>query len=194
MKRNILVLVLVLVASGVLGAGIYVTRLVTPPPMPQTIDDALAVIKSPRFTRLPVDRKLSYAERFRQLVRDLDEQQRRQLWEQFRQDEALRQAQRDLMQQMMIERARQFAMAGEAQRQQILDQFIGRMQAGRGRWGGRGDRERTPEEQQRRDQWRDRMMTSMQERAATGNPQHDAYVGEFFKAMRSRRAELGSNR
>jgi hypothetical protein len=67
--------------------------------------------------------------------------------------------------------------------------------SGSGGAGGGGDTQRTPEQeaerQARRERERVEGMKWMQKQVERGNPQKQAYVGEFIKAMRARRIARG---
>ena len=192
-KKYWIVSVLCVVAVMVLSGGIYLTWLLTPPPMPESMDDVKALLTSARFQRLPDDRKLAYVSRINEMMEGMDDQRRGALWGEMRDDPALREAAREVRWQFMIARARDFAMADEATRNAMLDRLIAMMEA-RGGWGrnrDRGQEESTPEQQAKREQRRERMLDRMGQNAQTGNPQHTAYIGEFFKALNNRRTELG---
>lgn len=194
LKTKILAGVLALIACGVLSGGLYYWWLITPPPMPTTVDEAAQLITDPRFKRLSDDRKLAYISHMRKLVDALDEQQRRAMRDQYRNDQEVRDAMRDIGETVMVDMAREFVKAPPLQKQIVLDTLIGRMEqekaAGHGPWG-KPDQPLTEEQQQRREQARQEMIKQMEQRAATGNPQHAAYVGQFIKSFMKRRDQLG---
>ena len=190
MKKKILTGLLVVVACGVLSSGLYYWWLITPPPMPQTIDSAAALLKSERFQRLSDDRKLAYLSHIRSLYEMLNAEDRNRLGETYKDDNALRDAMRQVGEQFVVDRAREFALANPAQRQVLLDSFIGMMERRRAERAPR-DEPLTEQEQQRRDERRDKMFDRMNNRSAKGNPQHQSYIGEFFKAVQYRRNEIG---
>jgi hypothetical protein len=166
--------------SGVIGVGVYLTWLRTPPPMPQTLDEAAAVFASPRYRRLPDTRRAAYVIHVRQLVDALPAAERSRVWEQWGSEPGLRDATRRARQDMMVVQARQFAAADAKTRTAMVDAFLAMRRGG----GPPTDPE---EREQRRADARQRMMQYTQ----YGDPQNQAYVQEFWKAVRQRRQELG---
>lgn len=190
-KKIIGTSLLSVVAAAVLAGGLYVVWLRIPPAMPQNLDEAAAVLASARFQRLTADRKLAYAERMRELAMEADEAQRQAFWDQARGNEELRQEMRDLMREQLIQTARRYALATEAERDQMLFEMMAQFQQMRGQWrSNRDDQSReelTDEErEQRRAERRDRMVNAMEETAATGNPQDQQLVVEMFQSIRQR--------
>jgi len=51
--------------------------------------------------------------------------------------------------------------------------------------------EDTPERKAKREQRQREFMTRFQKQMEQGNPQHQAYAGEFFKAIMERRKQMG---
>ena len=205
-KKKVLVSLLALIAMGVLAGGVYATWLMTPPGMPTTPEEAAALIKSPRFQRLSAERKADYMERMRELMEGMTDDQRQALFEQYRGDREFFEARREVMTEMMNQRAREFAVADPATRLAILDETLQRLESARGfgrprgREGGdrreRGERPEMTEEQraemqQRREERMAQRVNEMQERAATGNPQDAALRTEFRNALRARAQQLG---
>ncbi len=189
-KKRIGAGVLAVVAAGVLSGGIYVWWLFTPPPMPQTVDEARAVLTSSRFANLSSDRQADYARRIRELLVDLDDEQRQAFFDQVRADEELRKTLRDVQRQMIIDRAKRYALADELEKQLILDELMAEFMQMRSMWARRRAEDRQPmtEEQraERREQRRNEMIERMGESAATGNPQHGPLVGQMMRDLRDR--------
>ncbi len=182
-KRNLLVGGLAVVALLVLAGGIYYAWLITPPDLPTSAAEGMAVMGSARFKRMPEYRQEEYATRMRELVRELPTDQRQQFFEQMHDDEAARQSMREMMRRMMEKRMQQFSEADEAERRRMLDQIIDRQESRSGREGanrsGRGGRDPA------------RMREHIQNHIETGNPQHAGLMMEFRKALRDRRAQRG---
>lgn len=195
---------LAVVAAAVLTTGIYMVWLRIPPAMPENLDDAALVLSSSRFQRLPADRKLAYAERMRELAMDADEAERRAFWDQARGNEELRQEMRDIMREQLIQRARQYALATEAERDQMIFQMMADFQQMRGQWrqNRENQNEQSPREEmtekeraERRAERRERMVDSMEHTAATGNPQDQQLVVEMFQSIRQKFGGMrGGNR
>jgi len=190
-KKWILTSVLVLLACGVLSGGIYYWWLITPPPMPQTPDEAAALITSKRFKRLSDDRKMAYVSRIREMTWSIDGAERRRLREQYGDDPEVRAAMRDLGEKFVIDMARSYAEAPPAQKQVMLDMVIGLMEQDRARRAAKGDKPPTDEQLAKREEQRNEIVNHLADRAATGNPQHGAYVGGFLKGLQARRQQLG---
>lgn len=182
-RRAMVGLTLTLVAAGAVGAGAYVTWLRTPPAMPDTVQEAMAVFASPRYTRLPEERRTAYIEHVRRLVERLPEGERRSMWRRLHDEPTTRDAADRAMQDMMVAQARAFATADETARVAMLDAFLARREL-RATTGEDGP---SP---QRRDEARRRMQHYVQ----YGDPQNQAYMQEFWKALRERRHELGLTR
>jgi hypothetical protein len=183
-KRWLRVSVLGAVAAAVLGVGVYLTWLWTAPPIPKTMDEAIALLASPRYARLNEQRRRPYIDQMRKLGQDLSAEERRALRDRMKDDETLRRSGRELGAEWMLERAREFAKADDFQRRQMLDRIIGmqEMAAGRGRRAGGPPRD--PTARAEHDAW-------MHDKIEQGDPQRQAYVGELWKALRQRRAEMG---
>ncbi|WP_428389726.1 hypothetical protein [Mucisphaera sp.] len=168
-------------------AGIYVYRAMQPLPMPETAEDVIAVLSDTRFKDLPDDRRAAYTQRMWEITQSLDRDQRRGLFEAMRENDVARDNSRMAREQMMVGMARQFAMADEAEREQILagvEAMFEGMRRPRGEGPSRGDRpegggDRSSRQEERRNRFN--------ERAATGNPQDSAMIREFFVALRERR-------
>ncbi len=196
MPRRVAVGLLVVVAATVLAGGVYWAWLTTPPNLPQTVEQGLNTIGGARFERLPADRKSEYIQHTATLMRQMDDDQRRELFDRFRTEDKTRDAMRAIREDESIRRLRELANADPTERQRLLDQmkaerdqrrqeFRRRMaereaQAGLSAEGG-GDRR-----EGERGGWRD--MTPEQRRARiqqhieTGNPQNRALRHELREA------------
>ena len=184
-KKSILAAVLAVLAVGTLVFGGYYLWLTTPPPMPVNMEEGFDVLKSARYARLPDDRKLAYVEKMWRMREQMTPEDRRAMRERFESEPELGTAVRSAVEEMMVQRAREFAKADPKARQAMLDGFIQMEQMMRRNREGGSDRPRS--NGGNREEWRRRF----EERIETGDPQKQAYVGEFFKAMRLRRQELG---
>lgn len=203
MPRNILIGGLVLLAVGALGLGIYYAWLITPPALPTTAAEGLATLASARYERLPDYRKQEYATRTRELIEQMPEEQRHEMFQQMRGNQDARHSMREVFRQAMEERLRKMATADDAERDKLLDEMIDRMQehlqaranrprperpTGQAQDGnqrpGEGDRRGGDD---RRGNFRDRMQHHIEE----GNPQHHAIRREMHQAIRERMEERG---
>lgn len=203
-SRNILTACLAVTFGGtVLAAGTYLWWRATPPPIPTTLDESVETLASSRYLRLTEDQKQPYLEQMHRLSESLSMEQRREIWQKAGEDPEKQKAMREAGGDMMMLRAKEFATADEAKRIQILDQTIVMMEMGqRMRPGGsgadRGNRDDSQLSEEDRTKQREQRMAerrrSMQQRIERGNPQRQAYVSEFFKALQKRRDELGLSR
>ncbi len=185
-----------IVAIMVLMGGATLAWLLTPPAMPGDATAALKVLTSPRFTRLDDIRKQRYHDRIGELFRDMDADARLAFREQMRTDSELREQLRNMMRDRMRDQARRFADGSPEERVAMLDEMIDR----RGQWGGdRGagpprDQAGPPRDQQESREPRE-PRGDPRERAADrfeqGNPQDQALMGEFFRALRARSQQRG---
>ncbi|MCE9590594.1 MAG: hypothetical protein K8S99_08740 [Planctomycetes bacterium] len=204
-KRIIVGSLAVIIGLTVLCGGVYAWWLRTPPPMPTTIDESIALLKSPRFNRLTDDQKEPYVEQSMKLRESLSEEDRRSLMEKFRGDPELRRAAGEAGMNEMALRAREFALADPTKKVQILDQAIAMMEMFRrggpttrpdgGAGGGPGGGDRPPMSDADRAKWQqerqNQFQSRRQQRIEHGNPQKQAYMAEFMKALRARRQQLG---
>lgn len=170
-KRVLLATGLASLATVVLGGGLFLAWYLTPPAMPTTAEEAMAVAKSPRFARLSDEDKRPYYDVFREQF-GLNPELRR-VW---REDPDLRDASRDMFREMMNQRLDAFILADSLEEQQAA--FGENPWGRRPRGEGRGDRPR-PDASAMRDRVSDRL--------ANGNPQHGAAMGEMIRQRRDAR-------
>ncbi|MEM1211808.1 MAG: hypothetical protein AAGI68_05850 [Planctomycetota bacterium] len=193
-KRMLAGTLIALAITSLAGAGYYFWY-VSPPAMPDTIEEARVVMTSARYDRLPDERKRAYQERFVQLVRELPEEQRQAVREQMREDPAFRDAAGEARRAEMIARIREWWEAPADQRDAIMDRHLAEQEQRGGRRGGppgegrpqRPDDTRTEEQREadratRRNALRDRI----EDQFSNGNPQEQAMMGEYFRSRRER--------
>jgi len=182
------------VAVLVLAGGLMLMRAGTPPKLPQTVDQAVAVINSSRYRNLDGDRKRQYAEAASELMRDLPEDQRHEL---FR-DEDARRAMRTAFMERMDDMARRLA------RGESLQELMGDMPFGpRGRrpGGGPGGRARGPDANRDGDREggpdgggpnrAERFAGRIGGMVQSGNAQRNALRMEMMQRMRAERESQG---
>ena len=131
LKKKLLVGILALIAIAVLTGGIYMTWLLSPPPPPQTMAESVVLLKSPRFKRLPGERKTEYMQHISELRKQMDPAQRQVFREQHRDDHEYFQARREVWTEMIHQHVRKFAQADPAQRTVILDGILQRIEGAR---------------------------------------------------------------
>ncbi len=169
----------VVVSAGAIAGGLWLRASQAPLAMPVSVDEALAGIESDAYAKADPQRRRQYATEAAKLMRDLSEEERRELWEQARDDEALREAFRKMMQDRWDEMIRERARGGEMERPD---------------WGRRGgDRQRpdpdemTDEQRERMEQMRERMRERIAEQLRetwdSGDAQSSGLRQEFFKNM-----------
>ncbi len=188
LKRNILVAAIVLAGSGAVIGGAYYAWLITPPAMPQTAEQGIAMLGSARFDRMPDYRQDEYAARVRELIHQMPDDQRRDLFRQMHGNEDARDSMRQMMRRQMQQHVRELAEADEAERDVMLDQIIDQQEQRASqprpqRPPGAGDRRGGGD----RGNFRDRMQRRIEE----GNPQGHAIRREIRDAIRDRRDERG---
>jgi len=185
-----------LMALGVctLAGGAYATWLMIPPPLPQTPQQALRTIGTGRYERMPDYRKAEYLDQARRLLDEVPPEQRRELFQQARTDENVRQALGRVRQHERVQRALTFANANPDERVQLLDDAIDRMEERRARMranrpdASRRDRSGSEGREDRRSRGRERFLARFEH----GNPQINSLIGEYHRAMRQRRQERKS--
>ena len=175
--------VLVLIVGG--GAAWYFT----PPAMPNSLDEAQALVSSARFQRLSKEDKRPYMDVIREQFGSLDHNERQKMMEE---DEAMRDAMRDARGAQMEEMAKRWLVMTPEERA-----TMGSM------WGNRGGGERRerlerPEGEQRpeptdaeRAERADRARTSIGDRFANGDAQANQAIGEWFRERRRQREAGG---
>ena len=192
LRKKMLVGMLVVLAGASVAGGSYYAWLINPPPMPDSPQAALATIGSKRYQRMPEYRQREYLAQAQKLFDQLPPQERMAMWEQVRADPQMRQAMRQVHQQMMVQRALEFARAEPQQRTQMLDEQIDRWEKMRATWSRR-NRDSNADRPRRRHHGQE-FQKRMMERFEHGNPQINSLIGEYFRAMRQRRQERGLTR
>jgi len=179
--KKLAVLITVAVVA-LIGGGLYAWYLV-PPPMPTTVEEATALLKSDRFQRLSDHEKRDYHDRIAELFGPLDRDQRRQLMR----DNDLRDARRDMFRRMMVQRARAFALADEAKREAMIAEDLARFEAMRGQRPKRPEQGERPErsEEQRAERGRERR-DRIEDWVNNGNGQDWALIREYWQHIRQR--------
>ena len=131
-RRRVVFMVVGVFTGAALGVtSVRMATRPTAPGLPTSAQEAITVMASDRYDLLDAERKRQYLDETRRLMRALSEEERRALIE----DGALRDAMRETRQDMMDERAREFARTGE------MPEF-----SRRGEGGGDGFRQRMREQ------------------------------------------------
>ncbi|MEL7474104.1 MAG: hypothetical protein AAGK04_12370 [Planctomycetota bacterium] len=183
-----------------LAAGVWFFLDRQPPALPKTAQEAMAVMTSAKFERLPDERRRQYAAEARRLIGDLPEEERRA----FRQDDESRDAMRAMFREMMDDAVLRYARGED-----LEGMFPGRG-PGRGRPGGGGGDARSRDGTNGRDGGRggeggrrpggreggrggdpDARQARMRERLSNyfneGNAQMGSLRGEMFKRRAAER-------
>lgn len=186
----------VLASAVLLGTGIGAAWYFTPPAMPTTIDEARAMVNSPRFERLSKQQKQPYYDVIREQYGSLDRDARRAMRDE---DEKLRETMREArtiqMREMMVEAAR-----GDGEMQMPFgpprgdrprgDQPGPGGPPGGGDGGGGGDQPRAerpePTDEQRAER-AERMRDHISDRMANGDAQLNQLMREMFSQRREQR-------
>jgi len=195
-RRRTWIIVIPLAVASVAG-GTYLTWLWTPPPLPETVEDAIAVVASKRYQRLPEYRQREYLSHLKNLMEAMDPTARSAALDKTRDDPVVRKAMGSMRRHEMMERVTAYAHATPEARIVLLDTMIDRMEKRRAGWqhrregqrpgpSNRSDRTET-ERTSRRARAQNRIKTHIEQ----GNPQHMALIGEFFRALRARREQRG---
>lgn len=104
-RKTVAVVALVVMSVGTVSYGAYYAWSNRPPALPTTADQAIALISSNKLDTLPIDRQEQYLEAASDLLKDLPEEQRREL---FRNDKN-RDALERIREQQFDDMARKFA-------------------------------------------------------------------------------------
>jgi len=134
-KKMIKAMGLSSIAVLVLAAGGLLAWYFTPPDLPTTMDEAIAVANSPRYKRLSDKQKQPYLDVIREQFGSLDRGQRRAM---LGDDQDARDMARDAMRAMMMKRMKAFGAATYEQRQAMLAQMPQRPRGAEGRGGHEG--------------------------------------------------------
>jgi len=187
LKNKWFVTALCVVGASVLTGGGYYGWVSRPVGMPQSPEEAVAMINSSRFNHLPDYRQEEYLERTRRLIRDADlsREDRRGLYRAIGDNEQAREAMGRLFQQQFMERTVALAnMTPEEREAAMQEQWEQRRQ----NRPERRDREDRPEPtDQERQERRDRMKNHIQDRMQNGNPQTGGIMGEYWRHRREHR-------
>lgn len=197
LKDHPKVLGLVVVAAIVLSLGLGYTYWPTgQPTMPETMEDVPVLLQSRAYANLTPAQRRPYVQRVSELMRSSDREQRRAVMENSEQS---RDAMRDLRRQMMLDRAKQFALADAATRQQMIIEDRARMEQMGGRRGpggggpggdrsggeGAGDRGDRPEPTEaEKEERREKHESRIEEWVNEGNGQEWALVREYMQQVR----------
>lgn len=176
-KKAIVGAAAALFAVGAVSSGVWWAMSNRVPRLPRTADEAITIIASSQFDRLEEERQRQYSDEAGRLLRELSAEERRALFE----DEANREALRKIREDRFDEMIRRFARGEEM---------------ARGPWR-RGERPPfnpenvSPEDRDRfREEMRERMKEQLMSAAKTGNAQSNGLRSE----MRKRFAQQGGRR
>ncbi|MCC7409421.1 MAG: hypothetical protein IT442_15260 [Phycisphaeraceae bacterium] len=179
-----------------LTAGSVWAWWLSPPAMPDDMNQAVDVLASGRYQRLDKDARQRYLDRAAELFINASPEDRQGLRQKFQDHPELRRVMREVGQEMMDNQVERFIAASPQERQQILDDVIDRQQAFMRRPGD-GPRTRPSTRPSGGPQggppgWggssSDRRQRAA-DRQEKGNPQQQALRREFFEAMRQRQQE-----
>lgn len=184
-KKSIVGGVVAFFAVGAVSAGVWWTMSNRPPRLPRTADEAITILASSQFDRLDEERQRQYAAEAGRLLRELSPEDRRAMFE----DEANREALRKIREDRFDELVRRFARGEE------MDRGPWR----RGERPPRPEGERppfnpeniSPEDRERfREMMRERINEQIMTAAQSGNAQSSGLRAEMMK----RRAQSGGQR
>jgi len=160
-------------AAVAIAGGLLLSAASASVSLPKTPEEAAATLASGKLSDLDADRRAAWLAEARRLLRELDEAQRRALFE----DENARRAIGDLMRDRMDERARAFARGEEIEWGPPGGFRPQDREAMRERFENMTDEER----QAMRDEMRQRMEESTREQVESGNAQSGGLQQEMFK-------------
>lgn len=191
MRKKVGIAALVAVAVLVLIGGVSAWWQMQPPAMPDDIDEALAVLQSSRYQRLPESRRQPYLERSRELFEGLDAEERRRVGERVRNDAELKRAVDEAMMDQMYARAREFVLASAEDRRRAVDTIIWMQELQRQRAANRGAAASDPEAEARRERRRAEAVSQIGRHLEQGNAHKQGHFMDMMKAISDRRRERG---
>jgi len=174
-----------LVAAGAIGGGAWAYLRGRPPALPRTMNEALAVMESGRLDRLDPQRRAQYTAEARRILWSISDEDRRAL---FR-DEANREALRALREQSFDDMAYRIARGdqidwsefGPRERPQLSEEDRKRMEEMRQRVENMTPEEREKEMARRMEEMRAEMTKRTKEQLSSGNSQSGALRGEMMQ-------------
>lgn len=171
------------VAAGAVAGGAWAYMHNQTPSLPRTMNEAIAVMGSDKLDRMDPQRRAQYTEEARRMLWALTPEERRKLFE----DEANREALRAIREQTFDDMAYRMARGEQIdwsefgpRRNEMTDEQRQRMQEMRERWENMTPEEREEEMAKRREQMRQEMVDRMNEQFSAGNSQSGALRGEMF--------------
>jgi len=196
LKNKWLAGVLCVLGVAALVGGGYIAWNMRPVSMPETAEEAVAVINSARFGYLPDYRQEEYMERTRRLVRETeDADQRRALREAIGGSEQARDAMMRMWQQRMIDQALAMAAMSDAEKQAHLQEQAQQWQRRRSNNDQNQQRTERPQRPERSEaeqaERRERMRNRMEDHFQSGNPQMGGIMGEWWRQRREARERSG---
>ena len=156
-----------------------------------------SVLQSKAFAEMSDRQRQPYYDKMRELTRGANPKELgerfRKLPKEIRDDPTFRANTRDAMADQMLTMVAMWASTPSPLRNMVLDKLIDGQQSWKPRAGATS--QRTPEQEAeakaRREREREEGMKWIERMVERGNPQKQAYVSEFMKAMRARRIERG---
>lgn len=187
-KKRLLTIGCPVLAVVALGLGGYQAWRMTPPAMPETVDDVETLFASSRYQRLSKAEQRPYLEHVNEMWNKLEGKEDRRRLRAFFNDnpderqDAMEQGMRTMYRTMVLDQ-------DEAGRNMMLDMIINQMESTEGKRRQREDQARrgTAQGKEQEEEGRRRMMQWMDE----GDPQALGYGSEFFKMLQNRREERG---
>ena len=198
MKKKVLAgVLLVLAVCSIVGCWWWYDHYYKLPSLPTTVDEAVKVIGSPAFQRLPEDRKREFLETSRKLFEKMPMEERRAYMRAMRDDPTAKLAAQEAGAEMMMVQAKEFSKLPLMARNLILDQIIKAQEKAQQDAKDRAAKAKPMSEEdkakakERREKMMAEMMAYIRKQIESGNPQRQALVGEGMKALRQRRISKG---
>ena len=184
-KKKLFVIGLPILAICVLALGGYQAWRMTPPAMPETVEDVEALFASGRYQRLSNAEQRPYLEHVNEMWGKLEtDEERKRLGRLFQENPETGQ---DAMEQGIRTFHVMLRNLDKPARDAMLDMWINRSESSEGRQQRQEQQAQrnTPEGKEKEEEGRRWMMQWMDE----GDPQAMGYGSEFFKMIRERREE-----
>jgi hypothetical protein len=191
-KRWLGAATLALVSLTVMAGGGYYVWLTTPPAMPTTLEEAVDLLQSPRYLRLPENRRFDYMKEASRLFDEASSQDKREVMKLVRANSQARDAFGKAMQDRFLMEVNNYVHADTMGRQVMVDRMIAMQRMMESRFADRPRKEGDDARRKaRRDRHRDEFARTYQQQIQHGSPQNQAYAGELFKAIMDRRVQMG---
>ncbi len=172
------------IAAAAIGGGAWAYMNNRTPALPRTMDQALAIMQSGKLDDMDPQRRAQYTAEARRVLWSLSDEDRRKLFEDENNRDAMRAIREQSFDDMAYRRARgeemDWSEFGPRQRPEMSEEDRKRMEEMRERWENMTPEEREAERAKRMEEMRAEMVNRINEQFGSGNSQSGALRGEMM--------------